>query len=346
MYDPVNDATGYSPYDPAKIAGDSPNTLGSKAGGVVGNLNDIKDMLGLNNTFNAQQANLSENDFQNQIGGYFGQLQQDRNQNESFIKALQQRMAGNAPSVAQNQLNQTTGQNINRAAAMAASSKGVDPAIAAKMAIDAGANANQEAAGQAATLRANETTQAAGQLGQAIGNSTNANLNAFNTLTNANTAQNKNRIENLAQAQGINAKVEGQNVSGNQGILGGMMGGMGSAMSMFADGGEVDDLSYADDALKSALETKPVPEKKSGGISSLLPMLAMLADGGLVPGDSPKNDIVPARLSPGEIVLPRSVTQSPDAAEKAKSFVEAIKKTHKPNEKVEYKHVLAVMGGR
>jgi hypothetical protein len=30
-------------------------------------------------------------------------------------------------------------------------------------------------------------------------------------------------------------------------------------------------------------------------------------------------------LSPGEIVLPRSVTQAPDAAKKAMMFVEAIK---------------------
>lgn len=30
-----------------------------------------------------------------------------------------------------------------------------------------------------------------------------------------------------------------------------------------------------------------------------------------VPGDSPKNDVVPAKLSPGEIVLPRTVVQNP-----------------------------------
>ena len=30
-----------------------------------------------------------------------------------------------------------------------------------------------------------------------------------------------------------------------------------------------------------------------------------------VPGDSQQNDIVPARLSPGEVVLPRTVAQNP-----------------------------------
>ncbi len=46
-------------------------------------------------------------------------------------------------------------------------------------------------------------------------------------------------------------------------------------------------------------------------------------------GDSLKNDTVPAMLSPGEIVIPRSITQDDDAAEKAKMFVEAIQRKHK-----------------
>lgn len=60
-----------------------------------------------------------------------------------------------------------------------------------------------------------------------------------------------------------------------------------------------------------------------------------------VSGDSTKNDKVPAMLSPKEIVLPRSVTMSGDAPDKAAEFVKAIQKSHKGNEKVEYKHVLA-----
>ena len=44
-----------------------------------------------------------------------------------------------------------------------------------------------------------------------------------------------------------------------------------------------------------------------------------------VPGDSPKNDTVPARLSPHEIVLPRTVAQAPNAPQQAAQFVNAIK---------------------
>lgn len=43
-----------------------------------------------------------------------------------------------------------------------------------------------------------------------------------------------------------------------------------------------------------------------------------------VPGDSLKNDKVPAMLSAGEIVIPRSITMNKDAGDKAKAFVEAL----------------------
>lgn len=43
-----------------------------------------------------------------------------------------------------------------------------------------------------------------------------------------------------------------------------------------------------------------------------------------VSGDSAKNDTVPAMVSPGEIVIPRSVVNSKDAAKKAADFVAAV----------------------
>jgi hypothetical protein len=46
----------------------------------------------------------------------------------------------------------------------------------------------------------------------------------------------------------------------------------------------------------------------------------------LKPGDHYSNDIVPAMLSPGEIVLPRSIAHADNAPEKAKKFVEALQK--------------------
>ncbi len=51
--------------------------------------------------------------------------------------------------------------------------------------------------------------------------------------------------------------------------------------------------------------------------------------GGNVPGqarfsgDTEKNDTVPAMLSPGEVVIPRSIVNSPDAPERSARFVSA-----------------------
>lgn len=43
------------------------------------------------------------------------------------------------------------------------------------------------------------------------------------------------------------------------------------------------------------------------------------------PVDDPRHDTVPAMLSPGEVVLPRSVTQAPGAPEAAKGFVAGLR---------------------
>jgi hypothetical protein len=44
-----------------------------------------------------------------------------------------------------------------------------------------------------------------------------------------------------------------------------------------------------------------------------------------VPGDSTQNDTIPAKLSPHEIVLPRTVAQAPNAPQEAANFVSQIK---------------------
>jgi hypothetical protein len=51
------------------------------------------------------------------------------------------------------------------------------------------------------------------------------------------------------------------------------------------------------------------------------------------PGDDPRNDTVPAMVSPGEVVLPNTVTKSPDAPNRAKEFMKAIKEEKEPGPK-------------
>jgi len=101
---------------------------------------------------------------------------------------------------------------------------------------------------------------------------------------------------------------------GTMGEAGGLAGDspdMGSAM-----GGMTDVLSDVGMAAMFAARGGMVPtDFRSGGE---VPGRAK------VKGDNPKNDTVPAMLSPGEEVLPRSVTMAPDAPERAKRFVQAL----------------------
>lgn len=84
--------------------------------------------------------------------------------------------------------------------------------------------------------------------------------------------------------------------------------------------------NYASAAGQGILTAGAAPGKSNGG------EIPAYSDGGTVPGqamvfgDDEANDTVRAKLSPGEIVIPRSITESPHAAQLAAAFVEAVKK--------------------
>lgn len=84
-------------------------------------------------------------------------------------------------------------------------------------------------------------------------------------------------------------------------------------------------------AQPSALAMPAFGAMSQGGQISFNQMLA----GGSVPGkaevegDSEKNDTEPTLLSPGEIVLPRSIAQHPDAPEKAAEFIRHLRSKKK-----------------
>ncbi len=82
--------------------------------------------------------------------------------------------------------------------------------------------------------------------------------------------------------------------------------------------------------MKSAPITSATPVAQGGGLGEMLSMapMALASSGGKiggnarVSGDSPKNDTVPAMLSPGELVIPRSRTLDPKkTAEFVNSFL-------------------------
>ncbi len=72
----------------------------------------------------------------------------------------------------------------------------------------------------------------------------------------------------------------------------------------------------------------PIDPQRAKEIEASMRKAFNFAGGGMVPGtapmpgNSPQNDTVPANLSPGEVVLPRTVTQAPNAPQQAKEFME------------------------
>ncbi len=307
---------------------------------------------------------------QNGIGNQSQVFQQQ----QALANQLQQSANGQGPNPANAQLAQATGANTANQAALMAGQRGASQnagLIARQAAMQGGAN-QQAAAGQAATMNAQQQIAArqqlmqqqgamAGLAGQQVGQQqqqgnayTQNALGATTGFLNAATGLQSN-------ANNANASIAGGNAKNQAGLLGGLLGGAGSAMGLakggevpsypvmkdpgYASGGDVQggqggsalaafmngqvggiqDFGAAPQDKMTGSKTKP-----STSVINEAPMVIEANKGALVPG-KPKqngnhasNDTVNAVLTPHEIVLPLSVTQAKDAPEKARAFVAAI----------------------
>jgi hypothetical protein len=387
----------------------------------------VSSLFGANNDYNATGAqNLANTNYSGALASALasaGGANSPQSNQQRLAQMLMQQAQGNGPSVAQNQLNQTTNANNQAAAGMLGSTRGINPALAARMILQNNAANNQNAAGQAATLRAQEQLGAAGQLGNALGTQRGQDISTVGTIGGLQNTQNANQIQNALGTQQINAGISGQNATTNGSIVGGILGGGASAIAGmasggggkwrggaigYADGGEVTDQEKVADtnqvtgiAMPQApVEASPISAppiapttaatpppayapmftvgntasipglmgsatsfagenpgagiaggltagaRAAGSLISKYGMAAAAAHGGPVPGkasvqgDSPTNDTVPTMLSPGEVVLPRSVTGAKNSPEKAKEFMEALKKQREPKDDEGYGKVL------
>lgn len=213
-----------------------------------------------------------------------------RGEQQQLASNLFGTIAGNQPSVAQQQLQQNTQANVANAYAMAQSGS-ANPAAARQAAMNAG-NINQQGAGNAALLRAQEIQNAQGMLGNVLGTGRSQDTQA--TLGYLGLQQQGN----VAQMGGNEAR---------------------------------------DAANFAAFQNSQANQLGARGLTAASNVAAAAAHfgsaGGMVPGyasggDSKSNDTVPTMLSPGEVVIPRSITNAKDAAKKAAMFVEAIKRKH------------------
>lgn len=197
---------------------------------------------------------------------------------------------GVGPNPAQQMLNQTTDRNIQQNAGMIASQKGINPALAQRLAAQNAAQMGQQAAGQGALMGAQQQLGAEGQLGSTFNSMGSQSLGMNQNLQNAQAQQNNAEVGSTSNMNTTNAAAAGANAQEQGAVIGGLLGGAG------------------------AMGAAKIGQDAHGGI---------IKGKAQVSGDSPKNDTVPTMLSPGEIVIPRSVANDP---EKAKEFIEHIRK--------------------
>lgn len=280
----------------AGAAGGIPGIL---IGGALGGLSGLfGGDIAENNTYRQDPALLTETGYGGLLDASNRSVRSTLGQQQDFINMIRaQAMGQGGPSPAQLMLQQGMQDNLAGANSLLASQRGLNPALAARMALDQQAMQGQRLAGQAALLGAQEQAQARAMLGQALGQQGQLGLGSVSAAGGLQNAQNANRIANAGMAGGINAGVQGQNAAARNAALGGVLGGIGGAaahLGRIGGGGG-----------PSAASAFGIDQ--TGDIQ--------MAHGGMVPMDSPMHDTVPAMLSPGEVVIPRSVVAHPHLAD-------------------------------
>lgn len=321
--------------------------IGAVGGAIIGGISAILSSNG------PKPPNITDPVTGQQITDASGQVVASQQQIQAFTQNLSaqngtqnqqdiynkfgQVAAGQGPNPALDALRQATGQNVQAQAALAAGERGsgANVGLIARQAAQQGATTQQQAVGQAATLESQQQLSALGQqagiAGQEVGELGSAlNAGANTSLTNQGQVLGAQGQYNTTVAGGQENQ-NNNNATTNNTLLKGGLGALGGLGAGLAKGG-------GDSS--SGATTTPAPVSASkGGLIGLPDHLQKLADiyhkgralpmkqGGQVPGkakvkgDSPKNDTVPALLSAGEEVLPRSVTQGPNAPQKAAEFV-------------------------
>lgn len=270
------------------------------------------------------------------------------------LQMAQQGAAGAGPNPALAQLNQTTGQNIAAQGALQAGQRGAssNAGMYARQAGQQGGALQQQAVGQGATMAANQqlqqqqlAQQQANQLAnQQIGATQNQSQQLLGAQANANNVNGNIAKGNQSSQSGIMGSLgqaigPGLNLlqSAGSGIMDGL-GSFGSSLGTFA-GGAGDALGAVGSGIGAGVETVgpealmlaskggEIPHAPSSNIGKHFHSMksgGKVAGKASVPGDSLKNDNVKAMLSPGEVVIPRSVMQGKDPASGAAKFVAAI----------------------
>jgi hypothetical protein len=236
----------------------------------------------------------------------FGSLDSSKEvgqQQADLASALKAQMEGKGQSLAAMQYARALEASQAASASQLASARGLSPAQAQRLLMTQQAAARQAAAGKSAELRLQEQQAAQGALGNLLGQQRQqellgGQLSAGIYGTASQIGMEQARLDQQAKMAALGMDQQ-ERAARRQSA-----GTMATAGSTFAQ-------PFLTEGLKS----------KGGEIKGRANYR----------GDTTSNDTVPALLSPGEIVLPRTVAQDNKAPEKAKKFVEAIKKNKRPS---------------
>jgi len=220
-----------------------------------------------------------------------------------LVAQLQAQANGTGPNPAMQMMRKANDENIRMNAGFTASQKGINPALAARLASQNQAMMSQKNAADMGIVQAQQQIQ------------------AQNTLANVYSGQQQNNL----RSQEMQLQNQQTNNARNTQIFGGLLNGVGAFAGQEyvrrnygtnADGSGAqkmqDDGSYEDGRRMGYSQGGPVPGQAQ------------------VQGNHPANDTVPAMLSPGEIVIPRTHAKSP---EMAKRFIDNVLKNNKTHAK-------------
>lgn len=377
-------------FNPSALTPQVTNSIQNPYSAASIQAQQVQQQNAINQAYQTSAQAAAQNGFQNQSQVY--------NQQQALANQLQGVANGTGPNPALQQLQNTTGQNVQTQAALMAGQRGAgsNAGLLARQIGQQGASTQQQAVGQGAALAAqqqlagmNALQQQQQMLGNTAGQQVNQQLGANQAYNQATLGQQALQTQGLlgAQGQAVGLQENLNNVSGGiaqqtgqaqQDIFGGALGSIGPAATFFSNpatttgnaangagkfqggmikqhydqGGVVNPMSpqsfigqyFVGDTEninpQSAGIVKPADSgklKKGTGdfmksaVSLGSTLAAGASRGGVIPGkgpvvagDNPKNDIVPAMLSPKEIVIPRSITMGKNAPEKARDFVAAV----------------------
>jgi hypothetical protein len=139
----------------------------SKVTDIMGGTGSTAGVWGLGQ-YKTSPYKFNEANFSPEGLNSYKQEQEARKKQAEFGELLAAQMRGKGPSLAQNQLKQASDRAMAEQASLAASNRGVNPALAARIQAQTVAANQQQAAADAATLRAQEQLAAQQQYGQNV----------------------------------------------------------------------------------------------------------------------------------------------------------------------------------